>query len=480
MITVQWCEWKKIINTAFDEVRKQIDKIKYRYVILYGGRGSSKSDFIAKYLIFRCLSDKYFRFILIRNTYNTIKDSQYQTIKDIIEDLGLSELFEFKLNPLEIHCYNGNRFLARGCDDTTRLKSVKDPTGAWYEEDIPSESDFITITTGIRTSKADQLMEIFTINPEVEGDFQDHWFWKKFFLGQQKKTFEGSIKHDIEGREIELKYLAHWSDYTFNRWLPDSFKAFLEALKKQDPYYYTIYCLGEWGNRITGGAFYKAFNRGLTVTKTEYDPSKSLHISFDFNTQPYMSASIWQISNNMVYNIAEIAAVYPKNTTVGICNEIKAMFSKHQSGMFIYGDRNGKNEDTRSEKGKNDFTLIEEELKDYKPSLRIPTANPSVEMRGKWINALLADLRDIKVFISEESPLLIADLLNLKEAADGTKFKQKVKDEKTGVTYEKYGHFSDGMDYFLCEAFKSDYLSFQKGGSAFKPLIQQRFTKTNY
>jgi PBSX family phage terminase large subunit len=482
MIIVKWCEWEKIINKAFNEVRKKIDQFRYRYVILYGGRGSSKSDFVAKFLINRCISDKYFRFILIRNAYNTIKDSQYQTLKDIIIDLGLGELFEFKLQPLEIICKeNGNKFLARGCDDTTRLKSIKDPTGAWYEEDIPSEDDFITITTSIRTSKADQLLEIFTINPEVkEGDYQENWFWKKFFKGRGKKSFEDKIQQDIEGRVVELNYLVHHSTYHDNRWLPPEFIAFLETLKKQDPYYYTIYCLGEWGNRITGGAFYKAFNRGLTVTKTEYDPAKALHITFDFNVNPYMTASIWQIHNNLVYNVGEIAAVSPKNTTQGVCTEIKNRYSQHQSGMFIYGDPSGKAEDTRLEKGHNDFTIIEHELRDFKPSLRIASSAPSVAMRGKWINSIFADQREVKVFISEECPLLIADLLNLKEAADGTKFKQKVKDEKTEVTYEKYGHFTDGMDYFLCEAFASDYIAFQKGGSAYKPVIHKRFTRTNY
>lgn len=444
MITVEWCEWLKIINKSFNEVRKKIDQFKYRYIILYGGRGSSKSDFITKYLIFRCITDSYFRFILIRNNYNTIKDSQYQSIKDIIGELGLSELFEFKVQPLEIICRNGNKFLARGCDDTTRLKSVKDPTGAWYEEDIPSEADFITITTSIRTGKADQLMEIFTINPEVDGDFQDSWFWNKFFKGQSNKSFESAIEQEIEGEKVNLGYIAHHSTYHDNRWLPASFKAFLEALKKQDPYYYTIYCLGEWGNRITGGAFYKAFNRGLTVTRTEYNPSIPLHISFDFNVNPYMTATIWQVSGNMVYNIGEITAVSPKNTTMGTCTEIKNRYPNHSSGMFIYGDASGRNEDTKMEKGHNNFTIIEHELRDYKPTLRVPSSNPSVSMRGKWVNTLFSDLRDIKVFISEQSPLFITDLLNLKEASDGTKFKQKYKDEKTQVTSEKYGHCFTG------------------------------------
>jgi phage terminase large subunit len=477
MTTVEWCEWEKIINKPFIP----LTKCKDRYMILYGGRGSSKSDFIAKYLVYKCLTDKYFRFILIRNNYNTIKESSYQTLKDTIVDLGLYELFEFKVSPLEIICANGNRFIARGCDDATKLKSIKDPTGAWYEEDIPSESDFITITTSIRTGKADCLQEIFTINPEVqEGDFQDNWFWKKFFTGHQKKSFQSKITQEIDGRKIDLNYTVHHSTYKDNRWIPDEFIAFLHQLRIQDPYYYTIYCLGEWGNRITGGAFYKAFNRGLNVARTEYDPSKPLHISFDFNVNPYMTATIWQISNNLVYNIGEIATVSPKNTTQGVCTEIKNRYARHESGMFIYGDPAGKHEDTRSEKGHNDFTIIQNELKDYKPSLRIATSAPSVVMRGKWINSVFADLREVKIFISEESPLLIADLLNLKEAADGTKFKQKVKDPKTEVTYEKYGHFTDGLDYFLCEAFKNDYLAFQKGGSAFKPVMQQRIQKTNY
>lgn len=478
---INWCDWLKIINVKFNDVRKQIERVKHRYIILYGGRGSSKSDFTAKYLIYRCLTDKYFRFILVRNTYATIKDSQYQTLKDIIIDLGLGELFEFKLQPLEIHCINGNKFIARGCDDTTKLKSIKDPTGCWYEEDIPNENDFITITTSIRTQKADHLFEIFTINPEVDGDFTEHWFWKKFFINEQSKSFESSIIEEIEGEKVELKYLVNHSTYHDNRWLPNEFKSFLEALKRQDPYYYTIYTLGEWGNRITGGNFYKAFDRGMNVLDNEYDEGKSLHISFDFNVNPYMTCTIWQLTNDFAYNIGEIAAEYPKNTTQGICNEIKRRYPNHKSGMFIYGDPAGRHEDTRTERGHNDYTIIEHELRDYKPVVKVASSAPSVEMRGRWINAVFANERNVKAWIGSNSPLLISDLMNGKEAADGTKFKQKVKDPKTGVTFEKYHHFSDNLDYLLTAVFKNDFENFQRGGSAFKPIIAPRFKRAeNY
>ena len=45
---------------------------------------------------------------------------------------------------------------------------------------------------------------------------------------------------------------------------------------------------------ITGGEFYSSFNRLKHVVKTEYDPDIPLHISFDQNTVPYNSASIWR------------------------------------------------------------------------------------------------------------------------------------------------------------------------------------------
>jgi len=107
-INVKWCKWSDIINTRFEPLVENKD----RYIIAYGGRGSSKSDWAAKKLIYRCLNERYFRYVLVRNTYATIKDSSYQTIKDIIHDLGLESLFRFKIQPLEIECLNQSNFLS--------------------------------------------------------------------------------------------------------------------------------------------------------------------------------------------------------------------------------------------------------------------------------------------------------------------------------------------------------------------------------
>ena len=54
-MTVEWPKDWRIINDSFIPLIDNTD----RYLILWGGRGSSKSDFTAKKLIYRCITEKY-------------------------------------------------------------------------------------------------------------------------------------------------------------------------------------------------------------------------------------------------------------------------------------------------------------------------------------------------------------------------------------------------------------------------------------
>lgn len=459
--------WNKVVNETFIPLVENKD----RTLICWGGRGSSKSLFAAKKLIYRCLSEKYFRYILYRKTYNTIKDSQFQTIKDIVYEWGLQSLFSFNVSPMEIKCVNGNKFICRGGDDPKKLKSIKDPTGVWYEEEIPPEGDFITISTSIRTKKADYLQEIFTINPEVEGDYTDHWFWKKFFKDKPDGTFRDVVLVLMEdGSEFPMSYTSHHSTYKDNKWIPDSFIAQLLQLKKENPYYYTIYALGKWGNKTTGGNFWKFFDRATHTGAVKYDPTRSLHLSFDFNTVPYMTCTIWQIFDKSVYLVDELCLPSPKNDTESTCKEFELRYSNHVSGVFVYGDPSGKREDTRSEKGHNDFKIIQKSLERFKPTMRLLNVAPSVEMSAKWLNVVfLRNDGGISVTISDKCQKAIDDFMYVKEAPDGTMSKAKVKDPDTGQSYEKYGHISDSFRYLMVSAFAEEYLKYQRGGSVPKP-----------
>ncbi|KAA2242823.1 hypothetical protein F0L74_09855 [Chitinophaga agrisoli] len=477
MIKVVWPKWRKIINEKFIGLTKCVD----RYVVLYGSRGSGKSDYIAKQLVYNCLTHNYFKCILYRKRYNAILESSYENIRQTIITLGLQELFIFRANPMRIMCINGNKFIARGGDDPGSLKSIKDPTCVWYEEDIPEEEDFATITLTLRSNKADVLQEYFSINPEIEGDFEDSWFWKRFFKGQDQLSYRTTIEIEVEGKPFEFSVTVHHSVYQDNRWLPLAVKAAIEAYKTTNTYLYSVYAKGLWTRKQTGGNFYKLFSRARDTGETAYNPALALHISFDFNVNPYMTCTIWQIAGKRAEQIDEICLPSPDNRTESVCREFERRYPAHAAGLFIYGDPSGMQEDTRSEKGHNDYVVILRCLAKYRPGMRVANAHPAVVMRGNWINEVFAhNFAGLTFVIGDNCSKTISDYMYLKEASDGTKAKTKVMDKQTGVKYEQYGHTSDANDYFMCYAFNAEYTDYQKTGKGVKVTVGKQTSKNSY
>jgi len=469
MYTVNFnCKWTDIINEKFVPIIDNTD----RYLLLYGSRGSSKSNATAKKLIWRCLSEDYFRYILIRNEYNKIQDSSYKEIKDCVHELGLNELFTFNVSPLRITCINGNSFIARGCDDPASLKSIKDPTGAWWEEDIPDEDDFKIITKTIRTTKAPYLQEIFTINPEVIGEYSKHWFFKRFFEKHYpaKKTFRDTQEIEIEGKQIKISYTCHHSTVMDNRWASDEYKAMLSA--ETDSHRRNIDWFGLWSTKITGGNIYKKFKSQKHTGICKYNPNLALHISWDENTNPYLPCCVFQIEGKEIRMIDTILGVNPENTVKAVCNEVKRKFPVHRSGVFIYGDATSQSSEIqknalKGEEGYDMFDLIMQNLKSYQPSLRVNKSNPNVIPRINFFNSVLDNNEGgIKFIIHKDLTEAITDFEQTKEAPDGRKAKITVKDKDTGVTYQPYGHITDCCDYILCYAFSSEYETYQNGGNS--------------
>lgn len=230
-----------------------------------------------------------------------------------------------------------------------------------------------------------------------------------------------------------------------------------------------------------GGEFYKCFRVNKNIKTLEYNKDIPLHVTFDFNVNPYMTCCIWQIIGKHAKQIREICTSTPMNTTKGICNEINRIYRGHSAGMFVYGDPAGVHEDTRSEKGFNDYTIIRTELAIFKPILRVQKYAPSVVMRGNFINTIFeSGFDDIVLDIDSKCSHTIADYLYLKEDSDGTKKKERGKDVATGITFEKYGHTSDANDYFICTAFANEFVDYQRGGKAILPTFGKNFSKNSF
>ena len=458
-------------------------KNRRRIILLWGGRGSGKSIAAIRLMIYRCLLEPYFKCILVRKVYADVKDSMFEAIKDEVSVLGLDAYFIFTQNPLEIRCTNGNKFIARGLDKPSKLKSIKEPSCVWYEEgDQITEDDFITVTTSVRGQRARFLQEIFSFNPEAHtAKYEDFWIYKKFFQGQANKTFDDVIEvmDPVTKEPIVLTYSSIWSTYHDNPYLPKEFVAVLETLKKDNPYYYKVYALGLWGNKDVGNPFYKGFSLD-NVQPVNYVDSIPLHISFDENVNPYLTLTIHQCRDYgdgrvKIWQIDEICLEHPKNTLRDTCTEFARRYSTHTEGVFIYGDRTSNKQDVKLEKGQNFFTLVYDYLSSFRPSMRIPSVNPNVRSRGEFINDIFSGRdKDVEIVIGENCVNSIDDYLNLSEAADGTKFKQKIKDKKTGVSFEQYGHTSDANDYLHIEILYSKYSSYISGSKPFDHILKPR------
>jgi hypothetical protein len=220
----------------------------------------------------------------------------------------------------------------------------------------------------------------------------------------------------------------------------------------------------------TGGEFYKQFKIWRNVKDFECNPNIAIHLTFDFNVNPGMHVGVWQVEGKKAYKIYEIITTYPKNNTQGACQEFKRLYPSHRGGLIVYGDPSGNNKDTRNEEGFNDYSIIQRELKEYKPSFRVGSNHPSVRMRGNFINSVFeSNIQGLEFWIGSKCTKTIEDLMFIKEDSDGTKLKEKAKDLATGVIYEKWGHLSDGDDYFYCECFKNEYNIYQIGDNPIVP-----------
>lgn len=171
-------------------------EIKQPIKILYGSRDSAKSTAIAQALLNKCIVSHYFKCILAREHFNSIRRSQWSKLQSVAQDWGIAHLFEFKKSPLSIICkLNGNTFIAAGLTNVNDIKSTDDPTDIWYEEAEGIDyKKYETVQLSLRSSKVEMVEEWHSFNPDNPYTF----YLKEFF--PPLESFER-----IDGRFHEVK-----------------------------------------------------------------------------------------------------------------------------------------------------------------------------------------------------------------------------------------------------------------------------------
>lgn len=441
---------KRIFNPLFWKIKKA----NTRFVINYGGAGSSKSYTQTQHEILKCLSGNE-TLLVIRKVGSTLNDSCVSLFKSILNDWQLSDFYTLNKVEKRITFNNGSQILFKGLDDPEKIKSIAGVTRIWVEEASElDEADLNQLNTRLRGKNLKNPQLTITFNPIDE----NHWIKKSFF----------DVKRD-DTTIFKTTYLD-------NNFIDDDYKKTLEDFKVYDYNHYRVYALGDWGKTNIGGEFYKKFDGSKHVINTKYNPNEPLHISFDENVSPYLACIISQIrkvGNNWELHIIDEITEWDKNLE-DVCNIFKERYYNHREKIYIYGDATSQKRDVKLERGHNFFNLILKHLEHYHCELRVPSTNPSVSMRGNFINKQLFDDDKIKVRISNTCSTTIQDFENVKTSKDGNKDKKLIRDKMRNISYQEYGHTSDTFDYLFCYVFNDEYQLYQRGGVTFKPKMGMR------
>lgn len=201
----------------------------HRFLIFYGGGGSGKSFFIAQRLIYRLMMKDKCNTLVCRQVARTNRDSTFALLRQVIALWGVDELFTIHTGELRIRCINGNEVVFAGLDDPEKLKSITfangELTDVWIEEASETkEAGLEQVNLRLRGGTSAKQI-VISFNPiDV-----NHWLKRRFF-----------DRADADVAVLHTTYLD-------NKFIDDEYKRQLEAYRELDPYYYSVYCLGQWG-----------------------------------------------------------------------------------------------------------------------------------------------------------------------------------------------------------------------------------------
>lgn len=491
--------YKKLNPVGFHLLKLLPDK-NIRQIILYGGSSSGKSFSVAEcFLILQLQEGK--NMLVMRKVGASIKDSIYESFKAAAEHLGISSLFQFKDGIKVIKCIpNGAKITFKGLDDSEKIKGLESVKRVFMDEwNEFEEGDYKQMKLRLRGMEGQQL--IYAFNPIKE----THWIKKNVFdierwhdvpmtveiggdvippeLTQVKSMRMNAPKSMIHARTGEI--IEHPSDmvviqttYLNNFWVigsPDGKYGYydeqciatFEHDRLNDPDYYNVYALGEWGVIRTESEFFSSFNRGKHCRKIDFDPRLPIHISVDSNVLPYISCTFWQVytSNGCdIRQIDEICAESPNNTVRKSAKLVaKRLKELAPEKVFIHGDASTRAANNIDDEKRSFLDLFIDTLQKEGVEVVdcVSTKNPSVPMSGEFINAIFDHiLPGLDITIGENCKTSIEDYMSVQKDVNGAILKTKVKNKITMQTYEEHGHLSDTFRYIVTDVMREQFLLF--------------------
>lgn len=314
-------------------------------LLIRGGRGGGKSEFVADRYVKACCSRPYFKLYHGRKVFEKVRESTFATLVHSVKKSGIHRhdfyFSEADNSPMVItHRPSGNKMIPFGSDKPDKLKSIKDPSHVWAEEfDQFTLNDLTEILPTLRTPRGDNEF-LATFN--THGVHLDHWIIRLFF----PELYTGEDKDQLN--MLDGLNIGHiFANFTDNHFIDQVlYDRKLRASAGGRLSIYEGIAHGAWGVVENDDPWLHDFNAEVhVVDKLPFLPSFPIYLSFDFNNDPFACIAV-QFSPNkgngdsFIHFIKEFSG---KHKVDKMCEEIKQQYPA--SIIYLTGDRSGKNED---------------------------------------------------------------------------------------------------------------------------------------
>jgi phage terminase large subunit len=225
-----------------------------RFVLIRGSRASGKSWFMGYKIILQLVTHPLSNVIVLRDVYESNRNSTHKLLIASIKRLGLESLFTWsdsETGTLTI-VRKGTRqkIFFCGMNNPESLTSFAVETGfldtMWVEEafEVDKWEPLEKVIMNMRgIMPAGYKVQVYmTFTPWNEDTWLKSLFWDRC-----------ELKIDKNGKEYgenEDTYCIT-TNYLDNPWLSEDDKSYYEAMRERDPVYYRVAGLGEWG--VIGG-----------------------------------------------------------------------------------------------------------------------------------------------------------------------------------------------------------------------------------
>lgn len=242
---------EKKISPAFEDYIFNWD---YETYLCVGGYGSSKSYNTAFKIILKLLQEKR-KALVIREVYDTIQDSCFDLISEILEDMNLladdsmtklqrKRKVIKRMSPLSFSFPNGSKIIFKGMDKPQKVKSINGVSIVWLEEAPEIKYDGFKELQGRLRTPYDTMHFILTCNPVSRNSWiYTHFFSRPLDNGDTKVIMPEDTFYN---NKVTIKngVYYHHSIPEDNMWLQPSYIKRLDELRFYD---YPLYLVARWG-----------------------------------------------------------------------------------------------------------------------------------------------------------------------------------------------------------------------------------------